>query len=475
MLNSPDFSGKPFHFIGVGGIGMSAIAHILIEQGLPVSGSDIRLSHITERLEGLGAKIFLEQEAANLEYFQSRQLATAGAPSASEADWPQIVCSTAINDSNPEYRRALERGCPIFHRSDILAGLIARHKSISVAGTHGKTTTSSLIAHMLVEAGVDPTVVVGGEVPSIGGNARVGQSDYLVAEADESDGSLVKFQSYIGVLTNIELDHPDHYSDLAQVIATFRQFTDRCQHVVGSIDCPVVREQFQPTISYSLDRLRGADYSASDINYGGHSTTAKIWERDVCLGTLTIQLLGPHNLSNALAAIAIGRFLGVPFAAIAAGLATAAGAKRRFELRGEANNIRFIDDYAHHPSEIQVTLAAAKLQATAEGRRLVAIFQPHRFSRTLTFLPEFAESFVDADVVVISDIYSAGEANPGNITGQHLADQIAQCQPSVYYQPTLADMQQFLNQTLQPGDLAIFLGAGNLNHMIPELIAAQPT
>jgi UDP-N-acetylmuramate--alanine ligase len=464
MLNSADFSGKPFHFIGVGGIGMSALAHVLLERGLPVAGSDLRLTHITERLQSLGAHIFPNQEAANLDYFKAAQEAI-----------PQVVCSTAIDERNAEYRRALELGCPILHRSDVLAGLIGLYKSISVAGTHGKTTTSSMIAHMLVEADVDPTVIVGGEIPTLGSNARAGKGDYLVAEADESDGSLVKFKSHIGILTNIEHDHPDHYKDLEQVVDTFKQFVDRCEFLIGCIDCAVVRNRFRPAISYSLDRNSGADYTVDQIEYGGHGTTAQVWERGELLGTLSLGQLGTHNLSNALAAVAVGRKIGLAFAAIAAGLATFGGARRRFELRGEANNIRFIDDYAHHPSEVQVTLAAAKLQATAEGRRLVAVFQPHRFSRTLTFLPEFARSFVDADVVVVSDIYSAGEANPGNITGQHLADQVAQHQSIVHYQSSLQAVRDFLNQMLQPGDLAIFLGAGNLNQVIPDLIAAQPT
>jgi UDP-N-acetylmuramate--alanine ligase len=483
MLDSVDFSGKPFHFIGIGGIGMSALAHVLLEQGLPVSGSDVRLTHITERLEGLGAHIFLNQEAANLEYFKEqakestkvRQPVGVGAAANPEVLIPQVVCSTAINPANPEYQRAIALGCPILHRSDVLAGLIQRHKSISVAGTHGKTTTSGMIAHMLVDAGVDPTVVVGGEVASLNGNARAGKSEYLVAEADESDGSLVKFRSYIGILTNIELDHPDHYKDLDAVVATFTEFADRCETIVGCIDCAVVRDQFKPAVTYALDRATGADYSVDQIVYGGHGTTAMVWEKGQPLGLLSLQLLGTHNLSNALAAIAVGRLLGLSFDAIAAGLATFAGARRRFELRGEANNIRFIDDYAHHPSEVQVTLAAAKLQAKAEGRRLVAVFQPHRFSRTLTFLPEFAVAFADADVVVVSDIYSAGEENPGNVSGQDLVDQIATHQTPVYYQPTLTAMREGLIKTLLPGDLAIFLGAGNLNQVIPELIAAQPT
>jgi UDP-N-acetylmuramate--alanine ligase len=476
MLNSVDFSGKPFHFIGIGGIGMSALAHVLLERGLPVSGSDLRLTHITERLQSLGAHVFLNQEASNLEYFKSRQLVGAGGvDTAPEFHLPQVVCSTAINAENAEYRRALELGCSILHRSDLLAGLIQQYRSISVAGTHGKTTTSSMIGHLLLQAGLDPTVIVGGEVQSWSGNARAGKSEYLVAEADESDGSLVKFQSYVGVLTNVELDHPDHYKDLDEVVATFKQFESRCETLIGSIDCPVLKERFQPQITYSLDRASGADYTADAIEYGGSSTTAQVWERGQLLGTLQIQLLGRHNLSNALAAVAVARLLGVSFEAIAAALVTFGGAKRRFELKGEVNNIRFIDDYAHHPSEVQVTLAAARLQANAESRRLVAVFQPHRFSRILTFLPEFAISFVDADVVVVSDIYSAGEANPGNVDGQSVADRIAEHHTDVHYQPTLQAVQKFLEQTLKPGDLAIFLGAGNLNQVIPNLIAAQPT
>jgi UDP-N-acetylmuramate--alanine ligase len=295
-----------------------------------------------------------------------------------------------------------------------------------------------------------------------------------VAEADESDGSLVKFHSYIGVVTNIELDHPDHYSDLAAVIETFQQFAQRCQRVIGSIDCPVVRERLRPSLSYSLHRSSGADYTVDQVDLGAAVTTARVWEQDQVLGVLKLPLLGTHNLSNALAAIAVGRCLGLSFVSIAATLATFPGARRRFELRGEVNNIRLIDDYAHHPSEVQATLAAARLQANAENRRVVAIFQPHRFSRTLTFLPEFATSFVNADVVVVSNIYSAGEANSGKISGEQVAKALAEHHHEVHYQPTLPLLRDYLRQMLQPGDLAVFLSAGNLNQVIPELMATQP-
>lgn len=499
MLNSVDFSGRPFHFIGIGGIGMSALAYVLTKRKLPVSGSDVRLSHITARLQELGAHIFSSQDASNLEFFKSHlddslEPASAGVSVASAGvatvDFPkksrltssqaasllpQVVCSTAINPANPEYRAAIELGCPIFHRSDLLAALIQDYQSIAVAGTHGKTTTSSLIGYILLKAGVDPTIIVGGEVNAWEGNARVGSGDYLVAEADESDGSLVKFSPYLGIITNIELDHPDHYSSLEQVVETFQTFASRCHTLIGSIDCETVRDRLAPSISYSLSMDSGADYTVDQVTYRADGTIARVWERGELLGLLKVTLLGKHNLSNALAGVAVGRLLGLEFSVIADAIATFEGARRRFERRGEFNNVLFIDDYAHHPSEIQVTLAAARLQAarTSPPQRVIAVFQPHRYSRTLTFLPEFARSFGDADLVVVSDIYSAGEPNLDQISGQQVANLIANHNPNVHYQPSLQEISSFLNNTLAPGDLAIFLGAGNLNQVIPELMAYQ--
>lgn len=485
MLSSVDFSGRPFHFIGIGGIGMSALAYVLLDRELPVSGSDLKSSHITERLQSLGAKIFIGQDAANLDHFRSRpvavqtaavgSIATLTPPATHTALLPQVVCSTAINSANPEYRAALELGCPIFHRSDILAALIQDYKSIAVAGTHGKTTTSSLISYMLYGANLDPTVIVGGEVKAWQGNARIGHGEYLVAEADESDGSLVKFAPYIGIITNAELDHPDHYSNLDQVVETFQTFANRCKVTIGSIDCETVRDRIAPTITYSLDSTTNADYTVDQIDYCGDGTTARVWERGQVLGQIKLGILGQHNLSNALAAIAVGRLLGLEFDIIARAIAPFEGARRRFEHRGDYNGMLFIDDYAHHPSELKVTLAAARLQASNLNprRRVVAIFQPHRYSRTQTFLTEFSESFGDADVVILSDIYSAGEPNPGDISGQTLANLVAKQHSSVHYQPSLQAMGDFIAKVLTPGDLVIFLGAGNLNQIIPDVMAYQ--
>jgi UDP-N-acetylmuramate--alanine ligase len=458
MASSIDLGGRPIHFIGIGGIGMSGLAYVLARRGLPVSGSDLKSTNITQKLAAEGAHIFLKQDATNLDFFDK-----------SSGQTPQIVSSTAIGKTNAELNAAIELGCPLFHRSDVLAKLIGEYTSIGVAGTHGKTTTSSMIGYLLVAAGVDPTIVVGGEVNAWGGNARVGNSEYFVAEVDESDGSLVKHSPKIGIITNIELDHTDHYKSLDLVIETFTTFTQQCEVTIGSVDCQIVRDRIKPTVSYSTEPGQAADYTADKIEYHAAGTSAHIYEYGKLLGILELGVLGKHNLSNALAAIAVGRKIGLDFPAIASGLATFDGAKRRFELRGYQNNITFIDDYAHHPSEILVTLAAARLRVGAD-RRVVAVFQPHRYSRTLEFLSEFAQSFKDADLVIVTDIYSAGEADTGVIGGEKVVSQIGLYHQDVCYQPTLTDVSQFLTDSLQPGDICLFLGAGNLNQIIPSVV-----
>ncbi|MDY7006896.1 MAG: UDP-N-acetylmuramate--L-alanine ligase [Cyanobacteriota bacterium] len=525
MSKYVDFSGRPFHFIGIGGIGMSALAYILAKRNLPTYGSDLKSSHITKRLQAIGTHIFWCQDAKNLELFQqiSQQknlslsnnsnlnLSPSGLGLNTEvlmtqkhngrmednqkiSQLPQVICSTAINQTNSEYKAAIELGCPILHRSDLLAALIQEYQSIAVAGTHGKTTTSSLIGFMLLETGLDPTIVIGGEVDAWEGNARLGNSPYLVAEADESDGSLIKLSAQIGVVTNIELDHPDHYESLEQVVETFKVFKENCQTLVGCIDCSTVKNFLQPTISYSLNSDKNADYTVDCVDYQSHVTLARVWERGQILGELQLGLLGKHNLSNALAAVAVGRLLGLEFPAIAMAIAKFEGAHRRFENRGECNGIVFIDDYAHHPSEVSATLAAASLrkntqQVTTKSHisttslsltkqnnslpieRVVAIFQPHRHSRTQAFVSEFAKSFNDADLVIVTDIYSAGESPLGQISGQQVAEAISDYHQQVYYQASLESVSKFLNEVLRPGDLAIFLSAGNLNKIIPEVMA----
>lgn len=462
------FNGRPFHFIGIGGIGMSALAYILVKQKFKVTGSDLRATNLTYQLQTMGVTFFEGQTANNLEAYQTHT---------GYSQLPQVICSTAIRNTNPELQAAQALGCPIFHRSDILAALIQRSAGIAVAGTHGKTTTSSMIGYVLLEGGLDPPIVVGGEVSAWQGNARIGDGPHLVAEADESDGSLQKFAPSLGVITNIELDHPDHYQTLDQVVAIFDQFAAQSQGLVVCWDCPTVKAQLshENLISYSLNRDSGADYTVDHVQYGANGTTAHVWERGKSLGIVQLKLLGSHNLQNALAAIAVGRQVGLDFATIAAALANFEGARRRFEERGQANGIRFIDDYAHHPREIEVTLQAARLQVGMEQpwRRVVAVFQPHRYSRTLTFLEEFSQSFQAADLVVITDIYSAGEPDQGLVQAKDLVNRLNHYHPHVSFAPTPTDVRYHLRQVLSPGDLVVFLGAGNLNQLIPDVIADQ--
>ncbi|HEY9889957.1 MAG TPA: UDP-N-acetylmuramate--L-alanine ligase [Candidatus Obscuribacterales bacterium] len=482
MLNSVDFSGRPFHFIGIGGIGMSALAYVLTQRQLPVSGSDLRLSHITQRLQEAGAHIFWRQEADNLKFFERHFATEAGAQTtalprgSAIAELPQVVCSTAINETNDEYRAALQMGCPIFHRSDLLAALMNQQKSIAVAGTHGKTTTSSMMGYALLAAGIDPTMVVGGEVSAWEGNAHLGTSDWFVAEADESDGSLVKLSPTLGIITNIELDHPDHYDSLEAVVEIFHRFSEQTETIVASADCATIQQYLSPEVTYSVEVGGKADYTVTDVVYGATGTRAVVWERGECLGILRLSTPGKHNLSNALAVVAAGRHLGVEFDRLAAGLAKFEGARRRFERRGFYSGIQFVDDYAHHPSEIKATLSAARLLKDADVplgygvKRIFAIFQPHRYSRTAAFLQDFAQAFKGADEVILTDVYSAGEAQPKGFSPQQVADAIAHYHPHVQFCPTLEAVSAVLTERLQPGDMALFLGAGNLNRIIPDVM-----
>ncbi len=439
--------GSAYHFIGVGGIGMSALAYILASEGHEVSGSDMSANACTERLTDLGVQCFVGHAEVHIQ------------------GEPEVVYSSAIQASNPEMQTALTKGLTIRHRSDVLAQLLNPRTSVGVAGTHGKTTTSSMIAYLLVEAGLDPTVIIGGEMDAWQGNARAGASDYLVAEVDESDGSLVKLHPKIGVITNIELDHPDHYASLAEVVTVFQRYAAQSERVVACLDCPNVSSQIAVDVGYSLHNHPQARYTVRDVIYGSLGTTATVLEAGQVLGEVKLLVLGKHNLANALAAIATGRLLGLEFAVIAAALATFTGAKRRFEARGCVHGVCFIDDYAHHPSEIAVTLAAAHLH----NRRVVAVFQPHRYSRMTSLFHEFAEALVAADHVVVVPTYSAGEVAPleQEFSAAQLAIAIVACGGQAEYEANLNQLPQRLASLIKPNDILLFLGAGNLNQSIP--------
>jgi UDP-N-acetylmuramate--alanine ligase len=441
------------HFVGVGGIGMSGLALVLAAQGKQVTGSDLRPGKPTRRLEAAGATIFYGHQAENL-----------GAAT-------RLIYSTAIRPENPELLAAKAKGLSICHRSELLAEISEGYRMIGVSGTHGKTTTSSMIAVMLYQIGLDPTVIVGGEVDMLGGNARLGHGPHLVAEVDESDGSLVRFSPEVAVVTNIESDHLDHYRDLSQIVEVFQTYTAQSHFVIASLDCPTIQAHLRADCTYSLDANSKADYRAVEADFDAQGSVAQIWEGEKILGELRLRVLGRHNLSNALAAVAVGRYLGLSFPQIAEGLGAFRGTHRRFEIMGERDDILFVDDYAHHPSEIQVTLAAARLR----GRRVVAIFQPHRYSRSQLLLSEFSTAFGDADAVVITDIYSAGEIDTGLIDGRRFADAVATHHSFVTYEPTLEAVKIYLRAALRRGDLALFLGAGNLNQTIPDLLKADST
>ncbi|MBL1209856.1 UDP-N-acetylmuramate--L-alanine ligase, partial [Geminocystis sp. GBBB08] len=422
----------------------------------------------------VGAQIFTNQTAENIDkigkqYYNLNLLVSGNTKSSNYQT--QIICSTAINNHNSEYQEAINKGYPIYHRSDLLAALIKDYQSIAVAGTHGKTTTSSLIAYMLLECGLDPTVIIGGEVKAWEGNARLGKSPYLVAEADESDGSLVKHHPEFAIITNIELDHPDHYESLEQLVNIFQEFSAQSKTVIACIDCPVIKENINATLTYSLNPDTNANYIAKNLVHTPYGSQADIWENGHFLGNISLLLSGDHNISNALASIAVGRKLGLEFNIIAEALSTFEGAKRRFEYKGTYQGSTLIDDYAHHPSEIRCTLQGARTRLPQyKAKRLVAIFQPHRYSRTATFLEEFAQCFREADVVILTDIYSAGESNTTGINGKIVAETVKKYHDKVYYHSHLSTMTEFLAEFLQPQDLTLFLGAGNLNQIIPQLL-----
>jgi UDP-N-acetylmuramate--alanine ligase len=439
-----------YHFVGIGGVGMSALAYILAKKGFRVSGSDIVANNRTRRLEALGVRVIQGHTAEGL------------------IGNPQVVYSSAIRPTNPELAAALNKGLKVWHRADLLAALFNHRPSIGVAGTHGKTTTSSMIGYMLLAAGWDPTLIIGGEMEAWDGNARLGQGEYLVAEVDESDGSLVRLYPKIGVITNVELDHPDHYANLEQVIRAFQQYGQQSQTLVACLDCPNVATHLKVDVGYSLAGHPQAQYQARQIVYKGNSTAAEIWERGSLLGQLRLQVPGSHNLSNALAAVAVGRQLGLEFPVIASALAEFRGVQRRFEAKGEVGGVTFIDDYAHHPSEIRATLQAARLQQ----RRVVAVFQPHRHSRLAALFQDFACCFENADVVVIVPTYGAGEPASEHSDSLRLAVAVAEHHPQVRYVSSLAQLPQVLTSILQAGDLAIFLGAGDLNQQIAATMRA---
>lgn len=438
---------EKIHFVGIGGIGMSGIAEVLLNLGYKVSGSDLRKTDITERLASLGGEIFLGHAGENV------------------VDADVVVISSAVKDDNPEVVEAKERLIPVIPRAEMLAELMRMKYGIAIAGTHGKTTTTSMISTILGHAGIDPTIVIGGKLNSIGTNARLGQGKFLVAEADESDGSFLKLSPTIAVVTNIDADHLDFYSGIDQIKDTFVEFINKIPFYGLAVLClesgnvadilPRVKKRF---VTYGLSAQN--DFRASDVRMAGNTISFVAHYRGDRLGEISIGMPGAHNVLNALATIAVAMELDVPFARIQEGFRAFGGVGRRFQIKGDVDDIMVVDDYGHHPAEIRATLAAAK---GGWDRRLVVVFQPHRYSRTKELFDEFVKSFYDADVLVLTDIYPAGEQPIEGVTAEALSRTIKKYgQKDVSYISDKEAIVDHLLGIIKPGDIVLTLGAGSI-------------
>ena len=448
---------ETIHFVGIGGAGMSPLARIMLELGYHVSGSDREDSGVIENLRRLGAKVMLGgQKAENVRGVDA------------------IVVSTAIPYDNPEVLAARDLGITKLHRSDINAALVNEYKGIAVAGAHGKTTTTSMLGVALTKAGVSPTVVVGGEVPDLGTNAVLGEGDYLVSEADESDGSFLKLRPHIAVVTNVEDDHMDHYGTMENIIRAFTQFIQNVDRENGyAVLCfdnenlrHIARHIDRKYYSYAIDHE--ADYQARNILTTGKGISFDVVHGEEMLGHISLNIPGRHNVLDAMACLVTGLSIGVPFEKMAAGLAAFHGAKRRFQTKGRIGGVWIVDDYAHQPTEIAATLQAAKETKPA---RLICVFQPHRYSRTQLLHEEFGKAFRSADLLVLTDIYAAGEAPIEGVSGETILQEVRrQSGHSVVYLPEREKLASYLQKEIQEGDLVITMGAGDIYKTGEELV-----
>ncbi len=459
------------HFIGIGGIGMSGIAEILLNLGMKVSGSDLRRSAVTDRLARLGATVYEGHNAANV----------AGAT--------VVVTSSAVNASNPEVREAHARKIPVIQRAEMLAELMRLKYGIAIAGMHGKTTTTSMVAAVLTAGGLDPTVVVGGRVDALGSNARLGTTQYLVAEADESDRSFLKLSPILAVITNLDREHMDCYRDMADVERAFVEFINRVPFygaVTACIDNPLLKgiltRARRRVLAYGVAaeadyRLELLDCGQAPLQQAGQGSGFSRFQVNTAtgpLGPFELHVPGRHNVLNATAAVAIARQLEIAPGKIAEGLAHFRGVDRRFQQRGQARGVRVVDDYGHHPTEIQATLAAAR--ECGRGR-IHVIFQPHRYSRTLDLLDEFSGAFKDADTVIVLPIYAASEEPIPGVTAERLVERIKNEPggPRVAFAPEFAEAVVAVAAVAREGDMILTLGAGSVSQLAPQILAALET
>ena len=447
---------RHIHFVGIGGIGMSGIAEVLLNLGHKVSGSDLKESDTTRRLAGLGADIAVGHRAENI----------AGAD--------VVVVSSAVARENVEVEAARRDFIPVIPRAEMLAELMRLKYSVAVAGSHGKTTTTSLVATILGEAGLDPTMVIGGKLDSIGSNARLGQGDFLVAEADESDGSFLMLSPTVAVVTNIDLEHLDYYRDLDHLKTTFLTFINRVPFYGAAVICladpnvqsliPDIKKRY---VTYGFSGQ--ADIRAINIEDTAWGSAYDLVVKGENLGRIRLTLPGRHNALNSLAAVGVALELEVPIEAMVRGLAKMTGVQRRLQRKGEAAGVTVIDDYGHHPTEIRATLAA--LKSCFPDRRLVVLFQPHRFTRTKALFEEFATAFNQADHLLLTEIYTAGEKPIEGVTGEALAESVRK--HGHHETEFLADLDllpQHAADIVRPGDVLLTLGAGNINRVGEKIL-----
>jgi UDP-N-acetylmuramate--alanine ligase len=443
------------HFVGIGGIGMSGIAEVLLNLGYRISGSDIRETEVTRRLESLGCKISYGHRRENVE----------------GAD--VVVVSSAIRPGNPEVEAAEQRLIPVVPRAEMLAELMRMKIGIAISGTHGKTTTTSLIATVLAAAGLDPTVVIGGRLNSLGSNARLGQGDFLVAEADESDGSFLKLMPTIAVVTNIDPEHLDYYRGIEEIKEAFLNFLDKIPFFGLAVLCldhpniqsliPRLKKRF---VTYGLTTQ--ADFQAKEITFEGLSTSFDVLHQRKEIGRLKIQMPGLHNVYNALATLATAFELEIPFKRVQDALCDFSGIQRRFQIKGEKRGILVVDDYGHHPVEIMATLRAAKM---GWQRRVLAVFQPHRYTRTKALFQDFLTAFYDADFLILTEIYPAGEDRIEGVEARGLFEGIREYgHKNVAYFKEKKEVVEHLLRIAAPGDLVITLGAGDIWQVADELL-----
>jgi UDP-N-acetylmuramate--alanine ligase len=443
------------HMVGIGGTGMNGIAEVLINLGYKVSGSDLQENEATQRLARLGAVIAIGHKAENIK----------------AAD--VVVISSAVREDNVEVQSARTLLIPVIPRAEMLAELMRMKYGITVAGSHGKTTTTSMTAVVLEAGGYDPTIIVGGRLNTIGANAKLGAGDFIVAEADESDRSFLYLSPFIAVLTNIDEEHLDQYQSLDDIKKTFVNFANKVPFycpVILCLDDPnlqgIIPEIERKIITYGFSDQ--ADISARDFGFDGFRTSSVVSHKGKRLGGLNLQVPGLHNISNAMAATAVGLDLGISPETILQALGSYTGTGRRFELRKTVGDIMIIEDYAHHPTEIKATLEAARRGWT---RRVVAVFQPHRYTRLSKLMTQFATSFDQADVLVVTEIYPAGEDPIAGVSGRALFDEIRQFgHKNVRFEAEIKQIPALLEKIAAPNDMVIVLGAGNINRIIPEII-----